>query len=47
VFPFSISVVAAVSIRVGLISPATIVVTILAFARGKVAGRARGEQCRC
>jgi len=46
-FPFSISVVATVAIAVGSISPVAIVVTILVFARGKVAGRARGEHGRC
>ena len=47
VFVSSISVVAAVPIRVGLISAATIVIATLVFARGKAARHARGQQRRC
>jgi len=43
----SISIVAAASIRVGVISPALMVIATLTFARGKTVRHAHGEQSRC
>ena len=44
---FSVSVVAAAPILIGVISAATIVLTTPVFARGKAACHARGQQRRC
>src|SRR3712207_6773788 len=46
-FVLAISVAAAVPILFGPVSPATIVVLTLLFARGKAARHALGEQGRC